>query len=366
MYLEHFGLSDEPFRMDPEGEYIYLSENHRRARTFMEYSLFREGGFVVVTGDIGTGKTTLVENFLAGLPEEVEIARLARTRLEPAELLQTLMSRFGMEPREGSRVACIDAITEHLETTYRRGRTSLLVVDEAQALGREALEELRLLTEFGGGRGRRLHVLLVGQPELGELLDGPGMDQFLQRVRLRMHLRPLNGEEMVEYINHRLAVAGAAEGLFDDAACERILEYSGGVPRLVNVLCDTALMVAYGEGRRYPGLDSVDEAVAELGWRPFAERPRGPAPTGGTEGAIRSVASQLEGGLGELQEELAATRAQLAELTEVVRRLAHPESGAPPELDDLVERGEGEEKAPTAKGGSGYGWFALSQRGESS
>ena len=138
MYLEHFGLSDEPFRLDPEGEYVYLSDNHRRARTFMEYSLFREGGFVVVTGDIGTGKTTLVEHFLGSLPEHVEIARLARTRLEPAELLQTLMSRLGMEPVEGSRVACIDAITEHLEAVYRRGHTSLLVVDEAQALGRDA------------------------------------------------------------------------------------------------------------------------------------------------------------------------------------------------------------------------------------
>ena len=366
MYLEHFGLSDEPFRLDPEGEYVYLSDNHRRARTFMEYSLFREGGFVVVTGDIGTGKTTLVEHFLGSLPEHVEIARLARTRLEPAELLQTLMSRLGMEPVEGSRVACIDAITEHLEAVYRRGHTSLLVVDEAQALGRDALEELRLLTEFGGGRGRRLHVLLVGQPELGELLDGPGMDQFLQRVRLRMHLRPLTGDEMVEYINHRLAVAGAAEALFDNPACERILEYSGGVPRLINVLCDTALMLAYGEGRRYPGLDSVDEAIAELGWRPFAERPRGAAPQGGTEGAIRAVAGQLEGGLGQLREELAATRAQLAELTEVVRALAQPDARPPPELDDLVEREEVEEKEPAPDTPGGHGWFALSRRRESS
>ncbi|SFC98097.1 Type II secretory pathway, component ExeA (predicted ATPase) [Thiohalospira halophila DSM 15071] len=366
MYLEHFGLDDEPFRLDPEGEYLYLSENHRRARTFMEYSLFREGGFVVVTGDIGTGKTTLVEHFLAGLPEDVAIARLARTRLEPAELLQTLMSRFGMEPFEGSRVAFIDAITDHLEGLYRRGRTALLVVDEAQALGRDALEELRLLTEFGGGRGRRLHVLLVGQPELGDLLDGPGMDQFLQRVRLRMHLRPLTGDEMVEYINHRLAVAGATEALFDDVACERILEYSGGVPRLVNVLCDTALMLAYGEGRRYPGIDSVDEAIAELGWRPFTDRPRGLAPVGGTEGAIRDVAGQLEDGLGDLREELAATRAQLAELTEVVRALAHPGSGPPPELDQLVEQGEVEKPEQTGEGASGHGWFALSRRRESS
>jgi type II secretory pathway predicted ATPase ExeA len=330
----------------------------------MEYSLFREGGFVVVTGDIGTGKTTLVEHFLNGLPEDVEIARLARTRLEPAELLQTLVSRFGMAPFEGSRVAYIDAITDHLDAVYRRGHTALLVVDEAQSLGRDSLEELRLLTEFGGGRGRRLHVLLVGQPELGELLDGPGMDQFLQRVRLRMHLRPLNAEAMVEYIDHRLAVAGAAEGLFDDAACARILEYSGGVPRLVNVLCDTALMLAYGEGRRYPGLTSVDEAVAELGWRPFAERPRGPAPSGGTEGAIREVASQLESGLGALQEELAATREQLADLTEAVQRLTRNGAEPPPELDDLVGGGELDEDPPREERSGGRGWFALSRHRE--
>ncbi|MFP4181641.1 ExeA family protein [Thiohalospira sp.] len=357
MYLEHFGLTDEPFRLDPDTEYLYLSPGHRRARTFMEYALFREGGFVVVTGDVGTGKTTLVEDFLGGLGDEVEIARLARTRMEPLELLQSLASRLGIPAFEGNRLHYIEAITAHLEANYRDGRISLVVVDEAQALGRDALEELRLLTEFGGGRGRRLHVLLVGQPELGDLLDGPGMDQFLQRVRLRMHLTPLEPEEMAAYVAHRLRVAGGDPDLFDSSACQRVHEFTGGVPRLVNVLCDTALMIAYGEGRQWPGVTSVDEAIAELGWRPYVERAQGSAPVGGTEGALGELGERLVEALGEIRDELRAGRERLEALLDA------PEAGG--EAVQPVDESEDDDPGVDARDSSDRsGWMGLRRRQE--
>ena len=275
MYLESFGLNEFPFRLTPDADFLYMSKAHARAKAYMDYTVLSRDGFVVLTGEIGSGKTTLLNKLLSELPSDVVVAKVFQTQLTELEFLQAVLGDFGVEvPLGTGKVAMLDALNVFLIDNYQQGRRVLLIVDEAQNLHEKVLEELRLLSGLETDKDKLLSIILTGQPELAAMIDSPHMEQLAQRVRLRFHLCALSVVEMREYIRHRLEVAGGSlDAIFDDDAFPIIYEYTGGIPRLINSLCDMAMLTAFADESSRVGHAVVRQAIDELGWVPFAERP---------------------------------------------------------------------------------------------
>ena len=273
MYLSLFQLQEHPFRLSPDPNFLFLSKQHARALAYVESTLWFTDGFVVITGEIGCGKTTLIEKFVSELDDTVTVARLSQTQVTAVQFLQGLLSQFGYRPFKMGKAELLDTIDRHLEDLLSRDHKVLIVVDEAQNLDRSVLEEIRLLSGVGGGREKVLSIILAGQPELNETLDAPDFEQLAQRTRLRYHLKPLNEEETGEYISHRLAVAGAGEReIFEPGTYGMVFKYTGGVPRLINTLCDTAMLSAFAENKDKIGEDEILAAVDELQWSDYQSR----------------------------------------------------------------------------------------------
>ncbi len=274
MYCELFQLTEPPFRLTPDPQFLFASKQHARAKAYMESTIWLADGFVVITGDIGSGKTTLIESFLAELPQDIVLAHLSQTQLSPVEFLQALLVEFGFKPFRKRKVELLSMIKDFMVEQYAAGKKILLVIDEAQNLSRKVLEEVRLLSGLELRKEKLLRIILAGQPELSHKLDSPRLQQLTQRVRLRFHLGALSKRETHEYITHRLEVAGAkGRTIFEPAACDVVFRYAGGVPRLVNVLCDTALLCAFAEERTVVDEGLVKAAVEELQWVEYSERP---------------------------------------------------------------------------------------------
>ena len=267
-YREHFKLREQPFRLTPDPEFLYWSKQHARAKAYMESTIWLADGFVVITGEIGSGKTTLLQSFLSELEDNVVYAVVSQTQLTPTEFLQAVLTEFGFKPFDKSKVELLDMLNMFLIEQYSNGKKVVLIVDEAQNLTRKVLEEIRLLSGIETHKEKVLRIILAGQPELKEKLDSTRLKQLTQRVRLRFHIGPLDSREMREYINHRLQVAGS-EGreLFDEATYDIIHLYSGGVPRLINTLCDTALLCAFADAKDNVDSEDVMAAIAELNWK---------------------------------------------------------------------------------------------------
>ncbi len=273
MYLDLFKLKELPFRLSPDPQFLYLSKQHARAKAYMESTIWFTDGFVVITGEIGAGKTTLIESFLADLPQEIVLAHISQTQLSPVEFLQALLVEFGFKPFRKRKVELLAMIKDFMIEQYAAGKKIMLIVDEAQNLSRKVLEEIRLLSGLEAQKEKLLRIILAGQPELSRKLDSPRLEQLTQRVRLRFHLSALSKRETHEYITHRLNVAGAnGRKIFTDTACDMVFRYAGGVPRLVNVLCDTALLCAFAEERATVDETLVKAAAEELQWVEFTER----------------------------------------------------------------------------------------------
>jgi type II secretory pathway predicted ATPase ExeA len=272
MYLEHFGLTEFPFQLTPDPEFLYLSDVHRRARAYMGFAILQGDGLVVVTGDIGSGKTLLIHSLLRELDDEVEIAHLFQTQLDEFELLRSILTEFGIESIEGTKAELLRAINQYLITAYKEKRRVVLVVDEAQNLSVKALEELRLLSGLETEKEKLLTIVLVGQRELDDLLDSPRLEQLAQRVRLRYTLGHLPKEEIGNYIHHRLEIAGATRPIFADGLTPFIHVFTGGVPRLINILCDTALVTAFVDKRESVDEQVMKDTVKELHWVPYEAR----------------------------------------------------------------------------------------------
>jgi general secretion pathway protein A len=274
MYLDHFKLRELPFRLSPDPAFLYLSPHHARAKAYMESTIWFTDGFVVITGEIGSGKTTLIETFLAELDKDVVVAQINQTQVSPSEFLQSVLAQFGFEPFRMRKAELLATLNNFLIEQYASGRRVLLIVDEAQNLSDRVLEEIRLLSGVETTKEKVLRIILAGQPELNDKLDSPQLAQLVQRVRLRFHLTPLARSDTNSYIEHRLAVAGS-EGrrIFDAATFDRIYAYTGGVPRLINTLCDTAMLAAFAQDRPFVGLEDVDSAIEELQWVEYAKRP---------------------------------------------------------------------------------------------
>jgi general secretion pathway protein A len=274
MYLELFKLTELPFRLSPDPAFLYLSKHHARAKAYMESTIWFTDGFVIITGEIGSGKTTLIETFLKELDQDVVVAQINQTQVSALEFLQTLLVQFGFQPFKMKKAEILATLNQFLIEQYAASRKVLVVVDEAQNLSPKVLEEVRMLSGVETTKDKVLRIILAGQPELNQKLDAPELVQLVQRVRLRFHLSALTREDMEGYIRHRLEVAGA-EGreIFQPDTFERIFRYTGGTPRLINTLCDTAMMAAYSADRDVVTLEDVDAAIAELQWVEFNQRP---------------------------------------------------------------------------------------------
>ncbi|MBV9343583.1 MAG: AAA family ATPase [Gammaproteobacteria bacterium] len=280
MYLEPFKLKELPFRLSPDPQFLYLSKQHARAKAYMESTIWFTDGFVVITGEIGSGKTTLIESFLKEVPSDVVVAQINQTQVSAIDFLQAVLVQFGFSPFKMRKAELISTLNNFLVEQYAAGRRVLLIVDEAQNLSMRVLEEIRMLSGVETTKEKVLRIILAGQPELNEKLDAPELAQLTQRVRLRFHLQTLSEAETRAYIQHRLEVAGAGDReLFTADTYPEIFRYCGGVPRLINTLCDTAMMAAFTADRDTVTRLDIASAVAELQWVEFAQRPRPRAPS---------------------------------------------------------------------------------------
>ena len=267
MYAPFFGFSKEPFSIAPDPRFLYMSEQHREALAHLLYGLGGGGGFVLLTGAIGAGKTTVCRCFLEQVPAHCAVAYVFNPKLTAIELLQTVCAEFGIEaPAEpGSVKAHVDALNAFLLAAHAQGRQAVLVIDEAQSLSADVLEQLRLLTNLETAERKLLQIVLIGQPELREMLARPELEQLAQRVIARCHLGPLSAAQTEQYIRHRLAVAGPSAALpFDRAALARIHALSRGVPRRINLLADRALLGAYAQGLQKVDRRTLEQAAVEV------------------------------------------------------------------------------------------------------
>jgi general secretion pathway protein A len=271
MYTTHFGFSEPPFSMTPDPRYLYMSERHREALAHLLYGIGEGGGFVQLTGEIGTGKTTLCRCLLEQLPPRVEVALILNPKLTDVELLAAVCDelRIAYPAATASRKLLVDALYRHLLDAHERGNRTVLVIDEAQDLAPDVLEQIRLLTNLETPTQKLLQIILIGQPELIRLLDREDLQQLAQRVTARYHLLPFFEDDTRAYIRHRLEVAGQKEQIFSDAATRRVHRAARGVPRLINAICDRALLGAYTQDERRVGAATVRRATREvLGDRP--------------------------------------------------------------------------------------------------
>ena len=270
MYERHFGLKQRPFSIAPDPRYLFMSERHREALAHLLYGVQGGGGFVVLTGDIGAGKTTVCRCFLEQLPERCNVAYIFNPKLTVEELLKSVCAEFRIPYRhEGPGVPTVkdyvDALNEFLLRTHAVRQNSVLIIDEAQNLSPDVLEQLRLLTNLETNERKLLQIILIGQPELREMLARPDMQQLAQRVIARYHLEALTERETAHYVRHRLSVAGLHQANpFDPRAMRRVFRYSRGVPRRINLLCDRALLGAYAASKSAVDSEILDKAAEEV------------------------------------------------------------------------------------------------------
>lgn len=245
MYLNYFGLKDNPFSIAPNPEYLFMSPRHREALAHLTFGLRESGGFVMLTGEVGTGKTTVARKLLQDLPETTQVAMILNPTLSALELLATICDELGIEyERQLSSLKYFtDLILKKLSDNHRNKKNTILIIDEAQHLMPEVLEQLRLLTNLETNREKLMKVVLIGQPELQHLLKRNELRQLAQRITARYHLLPLTAGEVKEYVAHRLQVANGDRGVFSPGAIQAAYQITGGIPRVINLLCDRALTI---------------------------------------------------------------------------------------------------------------------------
>jgi len=265
MYIEFFQLKEMPFSITPDPAYLYMSPRHQEALGHLLYGTGQYGGFVQLTGEVGTGKTTIVRTLLEQKLDKVDVAFIHNPRQNEQEFVQTICDELGVDyPRDDrSLKSLIDALNDHLLRAHADGRRTVLIIDEAQNLERGVLEQVRLLTNLETAKEKLLRIMLIGQPELSVLLARPDLRQLASRITARFHLTPLGAHETAEYIEHRLRVAGAHGEIFTPAAIADVHRYTKGVPRLINIVCDRALLGAYAQNARRISPEIVRKAANE-------------------------------------------------------------------------------------------------------
>jgi general secretion pathway protein A len=274
MYKDYFGFKEEPFSIAPDPQFLYMSERHREALAHLIYGMKADSGFVLLTGEVGTGKTTVCRCLLGQIPDDSEIAFILNPKLSVIELLATICDELKISYREGriSVKIFVDLINRFLLDAHAKGRQTVLIIDEAQNLSVDVLEQIRLLTNLETDKHKLLQVIMLGQPELNQILSRPELRQLAQRVTARYHLEPLLKEELEGYLKHRLAVAGVERPLFPRLSINKLYALTGGVPRLINLLCDRALLGAYVKGQSTISPELLKEAAIEVFGRQLPTR----------------------------------------------------------------------------------------------
>ncbi len=265
MYKDFFKFSKKPFDLAPNPEFLYLSRSHKKALTYLDYALKEKAGFVLLTGEVGTGKTTLIRDFISKLDGNIAVSRVFNTKVSSEQLLAMVNDDFGLDVKGKDKVNLLKDLNNFLIEEFEKRRYGLLVIDEAQNLTPELLEEVRLLSNLETGEVKLLQIIMVGQPELADVLSQFELRQLRQRISIVCHLYPLSRGETEEYIAHRLAVAGNKDAVkFSREAMEGIYAYSRGIPRLVNVICNFLLLTAFTEGTREVDRKVVDDIINDL------------------------------------------------------------------------------------------------------
>ena len=276
MYREHYGLSRRPFELNPDPSFLFLGECHREGLATLVYGVQSGKGFVLLTGEVGTGKTTLLHALLAQLDNKTLSAFIFNPKLEPLDFFRMLFDEYGIREPCNTKAEYLLALNHFLIERLGRNQQTVLIIDEAQNLSADLAEEIRLLSNLETPTSKLLQILLVGQPELNDLLARAELRQLRQRIALRHHLEPFNERELDAYLDERLALAGyTGKGIFNRSARREIYAATGGVPRLVNSVCDSALLAGYARGEKAVGGRAIRDAAREL---QLDERP-GQAPT---------------------------------------------------------------------------------------
>ena len=265
MYESYYGLKENPFNVTPDPKFMFLGENHQEALAHLLYGVREKKGFIVITGEVGTGKTMLIHYLLGKLNGSIRTAYLFNPKLDSTDFLQYICEDFGLNGQKHSKGEYITQLHHFLMACYANNENVVLIIDEAQNLDPELLEEVRLLTNLETSKKKLLQIILLGQPELNDMLDQPKCRQLKQRVNLRYHLQPLNREETEEYIEKRLKIAGAVNPyFFPSKAVNKIHKYTKGIPRLINIVCDNALLTAYADDQKIIRKSVIREVIRDL------------------------------------------------------------------------------------------------------
>ncbi len=358
MYTEFFGLREKPFSITPDPRYLFMSERHGEALAHLVYGVTESGGFIQLTGEVGTGKTTLVRTLLLNrMPNNADVAVVLNPQLSVLEFLATICEELHIDVahNRGSIKAQTDALNRHLLDAHSEGRRTILIVDEAQNLSPAVLEQVRLLTNLETAKQKLLQIILIGQPELRELLARNDLRQLAQRITGRYHLEPLTREETAHYIEHRLKVAGALGEVFESGAKKSIFNLSQGVPRLINVICDRALLGAYSVESRRVNKRLVRRAAAEVSGE--AERPAWLRPALATAAVVGiaviaasvwSYSQQSAGNLSEAVLDAPAAAIAIAAEPQTQELAAEPEVAQPePAEETAIEPAAAAADTPT-------------------
>ena len=274
MYQSYFGLAEAPFSIAPDPRYLYMSQRHQEALAHLLYGVNAGGGFVLLTGEVGAGKTTVCRCLLEQIPASCDVAYIFNPKLTVAELLSTICAEFGIAcpPGNPSVKVYIDCINAYLLAAHAKGRHTVLIIDEAQNLSADVLEQLRLLTNLETNQRKLLQIILLGQPELAVMVARPELRQLAQRIIARYHLGPLDKHEVAAYVQHRLGVAGVQRPIFPAALMSQLYRLSRGIPRIINVLCDRALLGAYSQNKEQIDRSTLKQAAYEVFHNPVVQR----------------------------------------------------------------------------------------------
>ena len=265
MYTSFFGFKCKPFLLSPDPDFLFMSRVHKRALTYLGYGVSENIGFVLLTGEIGTGKTTILRSMIKKIPQDVKLARLYNTRVDSDQLIAMICEDFGIDTKGSDKTLLLSRLTDFLIGQYARGGKSIIIIDEAQNLSAGLLEEIRLLSNLETDKSNLLQIILIGQPELNATLSRPELRQLRQRIAVTVHLSALNHEETGDYIRHRLRVAGNEDGVrFSPEAVGEIYGYSKGIPRLINIICDFALVTAYSDSKKTVDAEMLREIISDM------------------------------------------------------------------------------------------------------
>lgn len=307
MYEQYFNLSRKPFELLPNPEFLFMSKVHKRALTYLEYGIRERVGFILLTGDIGSGKTTLIRNLIKSHGKQVILAKIFNTLVDSQQLLAMINEDFGLSTQGKDKIALIRDLNEFLIEQFAQGKHAMLVIDEAQNLSRELLEEIRMLSNLEADNGKLLQIVLVGQPELRKTLQDPSLVQLRQRIAISCNITPLTLDETEQYIQHRLDIAGNKEAVsFAPEAFQVIQRFSRGIPRLINIICDFLMLAAFAEERHHVDAPMVTDIIGDLDfenhfWKSQANYgtnsdyvPENSSDTGDSMALLREISSRLE------------------------------------------------------------------------